>query len=482
MLAQPVSNSAYNPAGLALHNHKVRLKIFLTIITCLVGILLTVYCYYPGYMSSDSIFQLMQGRSGNFDDWHPPLMSLMWGVTDRVIPGPAGMLIFHNLLFWCGLSLLIVELFGHMPISWFLILVIGFWPPVFALLGTIWKDVGLGVSLVFTSAMYFRAQQRAQHNQSSSNAYNVAGSITCFYALSVRHNAVAPVLPLLLWACWIFLEANSCLLRRKTKIVFSLLLCTIMYIIMQSAIGRIDLSLTNHNQKHPGQIILIHDLVGISIDLNQDLLPDYFSDGGSLLTPAELKKIYSPITVDPLFFGDSNIRRLRFHNSANQFDLLTRRWEQTIPQHLHLYLEHRWTMFKAISGIGMKEVWYPFHTGIDPNPWGLKVRGGVLNRGVMVCLNMLKNSIFFRVWLYGLTIPGVMLLAVSIRKNHRAGVYAVGCSGAFNLLHYFFVGDAPDFRYSWWTVCALLLISAITLANSFHKSYRNTLPPIQSEA
>jgi hypothetical protein len=33
-------------------------------------------------------------------------MSLLWGLLDRIVPGPFGMLLFHNLLFWAGLGIL----------------------------------------------------------------------------------------------------------------------------------------------------------------------------------------------------------------------------------------------------------------------------------------------------------------------------------------------------------------------------------------
>src|SRR3977135_1262220 len=70
-----------------------------------VGFLFTVACFFPGYLSPDSMSQLLQGRAMRFNSWHPPVMSLIWGLFDRVAPGPAGMLVLHNLMFWGGLSL-----------------------------------------------------------------------------------------------------------------------------------------------------------------------------------------------------------------------------------------------------------------------------------------------------------------------------------------------------------------------------------------
>jgi hypothetical protein len=41
----------------------------------------------PGHFSVDSVTQLAQGRTGLYDDWHPPLMAWLLGLADRVTPG-----------------------------------------------------------------------------------------------------------------------------------------------------------------------------------------------------------------------------------------------------------------------------------------------------------------------------------------------------------------------------------------------------------
>ena len=71
----------------------------------LTGASLAILSFYPGYMSYDSLAQLAQARLGIYHDWHPPLMGWIWGILDRGIPGPAGMLLLHNAIFWAGLGL-----------------------------------------------------------------------------------------------------------------------------------------------------------------------------------------------------------------------------------------------------------------------------------------------------------------------------------------------------------------------------------------
>jgi hypothetical protein len=160
----------------------------MNVIVPLVGIALTVMCYYPGYMSDDSIKQLTQARSGHFTDWQLPLMSGVWSGFDALIPGPLGMLIFHNLMFWLGLTLLVRQALARRLWSYPLILAMGFFPPILALLGTIWKDVGMASALLLACSLLFQAQQRQR------GLAWCAAQLALFYASGVRHNAVVAVL------------------------------------------------------------------------------------------------------------------------------------------------------------------------------------------------------------------------------------------------------------------------------------------------
>src|SRR5216684_4025026 len=81
-----------------------------SLLAAALGVVFTVASFFPGYMSPDSVWQLQQGRAMRFNDWHPPVMSFLWGVIDRVVPGPAGMLVLHNVMFWAGLSLFVYHL------------------------------------------------------------------------------------------------------------------------------------------------------------------------------------------------------------------------------------------------------------------------------------------------------------------------------------------------------------------------------------
>src|SRR5437588_4674599 len=62
---------------------------------------------FPGYMSSDSVVQLVEARSGVRTDLHPPLMAFEWGLLDAIVAGPVLMLCLQGLLGLVGLYTLL---------------------------------------------------------------------------------------------------------------------------------------------------------------------------------------------------------------------------------------------------------------------------------------------------------------------------------------------------------------------------------------
>src|SRR5262245_7124097 len=57
----------------------------------------------PGHMSVDSVVQLFEGRTGVSESFHPPLMSLLLGVFDAIVPGTGVYVAFNVLLLFASL-------------------------------------------------------------------------------------------------------------------------------------------------------------------------------------------------------------------------------------------------------------------------------------------------------------------------------------------------------------------------------------------
>ncbi|HXQ13346.1 MAG TPA: hypothetical protein VN814_01840 [Caulobacteraceae bacterium] len=73
-----------------------------------VGAGVTLWLNLPGHLSYDSVVQLAEGRAGVYGGQHPPVMSWMLGVADRITPGAALFVIFDTLLIYGALLALVL--------------------------------------------------------------------------------------------------------------------------------------------------------------------------------------------------------------------------------------------------------------------------------------------------------------------------------------------------------------------------------------
>jgi hypothetical protein len=95
---------------------------------------------WPGQMEFDSLQQLIEGRSGVYSNWHPPIMSWLLGAGDALLPGP-GLFVAANMAVGFG-ALLAVTALGRA--SWRLVagaLVCVILPQFLVYQGIVWKDV-----------------------------------------------------------------------------------------------------------------------------------------------------------------------------------------------------------------------------------------------------------------------------------------------------------------------------------------------------
>src|SRR5690606_33250709 len=131
-------------------------------------------------------------RSFEFNDWHPPLMALIWSVLDRIIAGPAGMLLAQAALFAYACAALCARAFPDLSArtpSWLLVAVFSLFPPVMSLAGMIWKDIWMSSFLLLAVVHLFRLRDCTTPGQQRMQA--IAVMLFCLGATAFRHNALA---------------------------------------------------------------------------------------------------------------------------------------------------------------------------------------------------------------------------------------------------------------------------------------------------
>ena len=150
---------------------------------------------FPGFMSVDSVVQLLEARSGEIGDWHSPFMTLLFGVMGQFFSGSVGMLVLQTTLLWGGLILFwYAALVPYAPrLGAVLLFLLMFYPPILGINGAIWKDILMAGMLTLLSG----ALAGVYSNRLPQRPMVALILVTALVALLARVNAVFCLTPLL---------------------------------------------------------------------------------------------------------------------------------------------------------------------------------------------------------------------------------------------------------------------------------------------
>jgi hypothetical protein len=423
------------------------------------GTLAVLASFYPGYMSADSISQLAAARSGRLTDWHPPLMTLLWGLLDRVWRGPPGLILLHGLLLWSGVALIAGLACSRTVSAALALLAVGFFPAVLALLGTAWKDVAFGCSMTLAIAFLLLAQLRRKRWAA------IGATPLLFYALSVRHEGVLSVIPVCAWAGILGFELfprSGRPLRHARPIGAAVgLVLGGLFLAADAGVTRLAVGTS---QASPEQVAYDYDLAYLSVVEGRWLLPDEpgseseSSDRLARFSEAFKRQgcleyyCFAMYDLVPPTKNPAEVGRLR------------RVWWSVLQTHFRAFVRMKWSLAKNDYGFMTPQVLYPFHRGIDKNELGVSLRVSALNARVMDVLIFLQDSVVFRAWVYFLLLVLFIPALAWLGLREHLGALLVAVGALAKELLYLAWWPGYDFRYHWWTVLCVLLLPFFVLA------------------
>jgi hypothetical protein len=219
----------------------------------------TLAVFWPGAPLYDSLEQYKQAVTGNFADWHPPIMAWLWGVLARVWPGTAPMLVLQLALYWLGIGLLAAALArgGRKGAGWAaLLLALG--PILSCWMGTILKDAqmtGAATAAVGIAAWHPLAGRPRPLWAAA------AALLLLAYATLVRANAAFATVPLgLALLGWGGLRRGGS--RAAACIAVILAVLVLAPLVNQRLLGA--------RREGPENSLLLYDIAGTSIRSGTD--------------------------------------------------------------------------------------------------------------------------------------------------------------------------------------------------------------------
>ncbi len=437
------------------------------------GFVLTLAAFYPGYMSPDSMANWLGGRQWLFKDVNGPVMTAVWGLIDSVVPGPAGMLVLQNLVFWAAPA-------GYRRAPWLRSLVLGvllvlvaFMPQVWSQMSTIWKDTGQAATLFLGSALIYHA------GRTNSKTSFFASFPFLLYGYAVRLNSVAAILPLALWAgyvaCGLFGRLKG--RREAGSRALPLAVGVVIFLMLSGATFVTNRALTKGKTVYPFHQVYLYDLAAISKARGENLFPAYISENKNF----SLEKVfarYNIYSVNDLIWddspnpGDKAVLEFMYDpvepggEVGAKMEELRSKWLRAVWENKGTYLYHRWRIYAQLNGFTTKGVSNPYWVAaFDANPPEFRNTQNGLNRALMEYYRLLCRSPFFRGAFWILICFGLVYLA--LKRRLRDDWLVVLVHAASSLLYagsYFFTAPSTEFRYLLWTMIA----SGVALSFAIH--------------
>jgi hypothetical protein len=412
--------------------------------------LFTIFLFAPGYMSNDSTEQLSQARSLELSDHHPITMALLWRVLDQLVPGPLGMLVVMSLLYWAGLAAFFHTRPWPLALRALALPLMGFFPPVFCIAGAIWKDTLMQGTLLAALGCFLL------YERGRSRALLFLGLVLTLFGLSVRHNAIGAAWPILALPLLTtpFLHRFRLGYRVLLAGGASLAIAAVSIALLLKALSPLA------KPAHFWQMIATFDLAGISArtgKLEVDPASGVLNSGVRL---REIRRAYQPRNHMSLYKCAS--RRHRpcqppFVRVAEpeQLARLGSNWWSVVRHHPREYLQHRYGVYKLVSGIGgtPAKLWFLKQPGLARN-YPLSARG----EAALDWFRSLSDTRWFAVWLYvalafAVGVAGIPFLV----RTGSALPLVLSLSSIGYAASLFFGTGAQDYRYSVWTVLTAVL-------------------------
>jgi hypothetical protein len=422
----------------------------LSILIILAGLVLSLAFNLPGHMSYDSVLQLAQGRTGVYNEWHPPVMAWLLGVFDGLVRGTGLFVVFNSLLLYGALIALVLLTPRPSWASPVLALALVATPDWLIYPGTVWKDVLFAASALAGFAALAWAEARWAHRRQRLALVAAAFVLLSLATLARQNGAV--VLPIAAMALsWMAARQAPAGSRIAAAARYGLVpaLCAV------TLIAGAAEALHARGDGEPAQAeevadLQAYDLAG-ALRLDPGLKLDVLAAGApglERLLRTEAAAAYTPERIDPLT-AMPDLQTALFDAPGG---LVTRQWLQLIARHPLLYLQTRAMDFRWLLLTPNIDSCVAFFVGVEgPEPWISQLHMTNYKRPQDEALeaygDVLTPTPLFWHGLYALGAVALLILLLRRRAPGDLAIAALLASALAFAASFFVISVACDYRY-----------------------------------
>ena len=423
---------------------------------CMLALLVIVF--YPGYMSPDSISHLEQATGvAHLTDWHPPVMTRLWGFLIRVTGHISSMLIFQLVLLVAAMFILSILVYRHTrnrawALSVYMIVLL---PNIVNIAGVVWKDVQMAFSLTLAVLLiWFIVSSKKPLGRVAT--YSIAGLalLLILYAGMLRYNALFAVLPILFVLPSLLTKRTPVWSGLASVIIGLVVTIGVTIVINQPSekthpITAVQLDdivhVANFDREHHGRWSMYKEIHDTCRDKTKDIMNSYI-----ICTTAAQREVLK-----------------------NQHQGVFNDWLSTIIRYPIRYASYRLATF-SIFLFPQPERMYIFQPGIEQNQVGAAVKNEYALSGLAAYVKggaQANIPLIFQPWLYLAVLVFIYYKSGRIREQvQRRFTRAVALSGLIYIVAYFPMAVAVDYRYIYWSVFATILSGLFTIILSRSKT------------
>ncbi len=418
--------------------------------TLLLGFAVLVVYGFPGYMSTDSVNQLIEARAGVLSSAHPPIMAKEWRFLDAIVAGPLLMLLAQGALFLGGLYRIFVRFVTPERAAWIACAILVY-PPVLTTMAVIWKDSQMAAWLVAGIAALLDERLRVR----------ILGLVLLIVACAFRHNAFAAVVPLVFF---VFEWRNPVSWLRRITIMGGLSIASVLL-----AIG-ITRALAVDSVRLTPVIADVSGMIGFTRPRTDEDLRELLR-GTNLFAQTDIQERAGRLyrLGGPYRLTQGEDRLFDHPHTEEHWASLGRAWKELFFADPGAYFASHWFLYQRLLGIiepARATVWDGFlEDGEQRYSVMHDARQGRIQRWIKtVCAFLADETPLFRPWIYAAI--ALLLLVTSCRS--RIG-WAVLTSGILYELTFFVANADPDYRYSHWMVTSTCIGAAIVFLQRWKK-------------
>ena len=443
-----------------------------SLLLSIIGLICTIAFSYPGSFNFDELFTLSLYLDNKLNDLHPINQTLMWVLTQDLFNSSylpkhfaiSALLIIQNFIFWGCVYYISTKIHNSTIRNLFLISL--FTLPTFLVYnGHIGKDSQLAISLLFAITLIIKS------SDNKSIIYLILALFPMLYAWGLRSNGPIALIPIIYYWSYLFLNYIKIFKSSLKTIVLTTTIIIVFFVannyIFQS---RIVDKCCNGVQL---QMTPIHDLMGISVRINQNIIPnDYYIDKNYSIDDIYKNYNYLNITWDGLILP--NIKILPY---------TVKIWINALINYPYEYIEHRYFILKYFFGFSMKPTGYEYMYGpfLDYKQFEYSVQ---IKRMVDYIekfsenrlnfqqyfknyLAKTNNLIVYKPWFYLFIL---IIILISLRKfklDIRDKFLIFVISGVIYIVPYIILANSAHFRYVWWFAMSIYIYSFIEIDRIF---------------